>query len=103
MEIEIDIEGVVEYFRESHVGWVHEQIRRRQDDDQTVCIIVRVKSQDMELAFGTGACGGGGGRKRLNQKEKDALKLWQESGLSEQIIDSGRLVAFLQRLKTILG
>lgn len=96
--IEHSLEGLSE-------SWLHEQIRRRQKAGEPVCVQVRVHTHtpDVNVGVSSGACPAGpGGSRRPNPKEQQVLDLWSHFGLGHGDLNSGKLVAFLQRLRSLV-
>ena len=84
-------------------SWLHEQIRWRQKAGEPVCVQVVVNTSDINVGVSSGACPvGPGGSRRPSSKEQQVLDLWSHFGLGHGDLNSGKLVAFLQRLRSLV-
>lgn len=88
---------------DASAGWITQQIERRRRDGIAVCVVVCVKTTDLNMYLATPECGQhvGGGRPP-NANERDILELWQKHGLNDTGFAPGQVVAFLTRLKHLL-
>lgn len=85
-------------------SWINNQINGRRRDGETVCVLVRLKEDPVDLILSTPNCGGGGGGSRLpNAQEERIIELWNKHGLNQREFQGGNLVAFLKQLRRILG
>ena len=97
--IKININGTEREWRKVDTNWVHEQIDGRQRNDKPVCVIVKIKSGDINLMLSVGDCPvSSGGGCLPNQHEQEVFTLWDRMGLKSIPINSGNLVAFLQQI-----
>lgn len=88
---------------DASAGWITQQIERRRRDGIAVCVVVRIKTTDLNIHLATPECAhhAGGGRPP-NANERGILELWQKHGLNEVNFAPGQVVAFLARLKHLL-
>lgn len=94
--IEQDLAGLSE-------SWLHEQIRRRQTAGESVCVQVEVRTSEVHVGVSTGTCPAKAvSSRRPNAKEREILELWKRFGLGDSDVNSGKLVAFLQRLRAFV-
>jgi hypothetical protein len=84
--------------------WINEQIKRRRDDDQPVCIQVRIDEPSANITLATPGCfsGGGGGGRTPNQREQRIFELWSKRGLNDPNFTAGNLIAFLNQFEDFL-
>ena len=83
--------------------WINQQVNRRRDDGQTVCVKVTIHEGDLNIVLATPTCGaiGGAGRSPLPH-EQEVFNLWIQRGLNKADFTGGNLVAFLKQLKRLL-
>lgn len=85
--------------------WISQQLRRRRNANQPICVELKIHEEDVNLFLASGACdgrGGGGGRKPKN-KELRIIELWKERGLNGTEIRPGKLISFFKQLESVLG
>ena len=83
--------------------WINQQINRRRDDGQTVCVRITIKEDDLDMVLSTPTCGAsGGGGRPPHPREKEVFGLWNQRGLNNADFTGGNLVAFLKQLKRLL-
>lgn len=64
-----------------------------------VCVQLRMKTSDVDLALATDACGGGGGGgRRPNAREQSIIDLWLKHDLQSGNFGGGQLTGFLKKL-----
>lgn len=92
-----------ESFREIEENWIIEQLHRSRQLGQSVCMVVRLQSPDINLSLTTPTCGGGGGGgRRPNAQEQRIIDLWHDRGLSSPSFAPGQVIAFLSHLRHLL-
>lgn len=80
--------------------WINQQINRRRDDGQLVCVRVTIREGELNMALSTPTCGPRGGKGRSpTTKEKAIFDLWEKRGLNDASFTGGDLVAFLKQLR----
>lgn len=98
--IEIEINGQKYNASEVNGGFLNEQIRRRQEDGQAVCIRIHINQDGVDLSLSCGDCGGGvGGGRRPTSAEQEIFDLWNKFGCGSGQINPGKLIAFLNQIK----
>jgi len=101
--ITITVAGIEQSLEGLSESWLHEQIRRRQQAGEKVCVQVSVQTSEIIAGVSSGACPSGRGNSRkLTEKERELLALWKHFGLGEEEVNSGKLIAFLQRLRALI-
>lgn len=81
-------------------SWVAQQIERRRRDGIAVCVVVQIKTADLNMQLATPECAVGAGRGRPpNASERAVFGLWEKYGLNEAGFAPGNVVAFLTQLK----
>ena len=101
--ITVTVAGMEQPLEGLSESWLHEQIRRRQKAGESVCVQVGVHTPDINVGVSSGACPAGpGGSRRPKPKEQQVLDLWSHFGLGHGDLNSGELVAFLQRLRSLV-
>jgi len=84
-------------------GWVTQQIERRRRDGIPVCVVVLIKTADLNMHLATlGCAGNAGGGRPPNANELAILEQWRRRGLNETGFAPGGVVAFLARLRHLL-
>jgi hypothetical protein len=79
--------------------WINQQINRRRADGQSVCVIVTVHKDDLDMVLSTPNCASGGGGRPPRPREKEVFDLWNQRGLNDTDFTGGNLVAFLKQLR----
>ncbi|MCK2147443.1 hypothetical protein MYE70_00010 [Marinobacter alexandrii] len=88
---------------EADAQWINQQINRRRDDGEDVCVIVRINEPGVDVTLATPSCGGGGGGgRKANDQESAVLSLWTDRGMNQTDFNGGSLVAFLSQLDRLL-
>ncbi len=84
-------------------SWINQQINKRKEDKEKVCVRVYIKNELIDVLLTTPACGrvGGSGR-RPNSRETEIINLWKIRGLNEEKISGGKLISFLKQLRKII-
>jgi len=85
-------------------SWINQQINKRKEDKEKVCVRVYIKNELIDILLTTLACGRGerGGRKPI-PRETEIFNLWERRGLNEEIFSGGNLIAFFKQLRKIIG
>lgn len=83
--------------------WINQQINRRRQAGETVCVVVKVNQGGLNITLTTPTCGGGTGGRNPTPDEQRIFDLWRERGLRENDFTGGNLVAFIKQLKSLLG
>jgi hypothetical protein len=85
-------------------SWVHQQINRRRQDAQTVCVKIQIDDHRANMRLTTPGCDEvGGGNRPPNAQEKEIFALWDRHGLNRDDFSGGNVVEFLKRLIRLLG
>ena len=101
--IKIRIGEAEKDFASTDEHWINQQISRRREDGQTVCVKVTVHEGDLHIVLSTPTCGtSAGGSKPPSPQEKDIFSLWKQRGLDKADFTGGDLVAFLKQIKRFL-
>lgn len=80
--------------------WITQEIQTRRADGQSVCVIVTINTEELNLHLATPTCGsGGGGGRPPTQREKAILDLWNERGLNQIDFSPGEVVAFVKQVQ----
>ncbi len=101
--ITVTVAGMEQSLEGLSESWLHEQIRRRQKAGEPVCMQVGVRTSEINVGVSSGACPmGRGGSRMPNPQEQQVLDLRSHFGLGHGDLNSGKLVAFLQRLRSLV-
>jgi len=81
-------------------NWIAEQIVRRKEGGVPVCVVVKIKSNGLDMSLASGGChsGGGGGGRAPNPQESEIFELWEKMHLKGSDISQGNLIAFLKKI-----
>jgi len=81
-------------------SWINQQINRRRNDGQSVCVRVFIKEGDLDMILSTPTCAttGNGGRPP-RPHELQILNLWNQQKLNEPEFTGGNVISFLKQLK----
>ena len=84
-------------------NWVNQQINRRRQDGQNVCVRVSIATSGVNLSLTTPGCGGaGGGGREPNRSEREIVELWNSKKLNSTDFAGGNLIAFLKQIRRSL-
>jgi len=84
-------------------SWINQQINKRKEDKEKVCVRVYIKNELIDILLTTPACGGGRGSGRApNPQEREIFNLWNIRGLNEEKFSGGNLIAFFKQLRKII-
>ena len=83
-------------------SWINQQINRRREDGQQVCVKVKIRTDSLDFTLATPTCEGLGGR-RPKPHEQEIFDLWKKRGLDKKDFTGGNLVAFIKQLKRLLS
>lgn len=101
--ITVTVAGIEQDLAGHSESWLHEQIKRRQANGESVCVQVEIRTSEIHVGVSTGACPAGVASSRQpNAKERKILELWKHFELGGSDVNSGKLVAFLQRLRAFV-
>lgn len=85
-------------------SWINQQISRRREEGQSVCVRVFIKDSHIDVALSTPTCAGaGGGGRQPTSQELQVFELWEHLGLKKPDFQGGNVIAFLKQLRKILG
>ena len=85
-------------------SWINDQLNRRREDGQNICVQVTVHAGGLQLALSTPGCAsGGGGGRQPTSREMAVLDLWNKLHLNQVGFTGGNLVAFLKQLRRLLA
>ncbi|MDR5859934.1 hypothetical protein FZZ93_08920 [Halomonas eurihalina] len=100
--IKVKVNDMEREWSEINPNWIHDQIKGRQQAGQSVCVIVKIRSGDVNVLLSAGDCpsstGGGGSP---NVHEQEVFDFWERVGMKKDPINSGNLVAFLKQAERI--
>lgn len=85
-------------------SWINQQINKRKEKKEKVCVRVYIKNEFIDILLTTPACGRDrvGGR-APNPREREIFNLWERRGLREENFSGGNLIAFFKQLRKIIG
>lgn len=85
-------------------SWINQQINKRKEDKEKVCVRVYIKNELIDILLTTLACGRGEiSRRAPNTREREIFTLWGIRRLNEENFSSGNLIAFFKQLRKIIG
>lgn len=85
----------------SLAGWVNGTIKELERDGTPICVKVSIEYGDINLGLSAGSCPGGtSGGRPLNSHELELVKFWNEVGVDESPLNGGKIVSFLNRVKS---
>lgn len=103
ISIKIKIGSEQRTLAEANPDCINQQINRRRNDSEAVCVRISVECPGIRLVLSTPDCPTGGGTRRPNREEERILLLWEERGLSRRDFTGGNVVAFLKQLDDLVG
>ena len=84
-------------------SWIHDQLRRRRQDGQNVCLQVSIHTGSLNMLLSTPGCRGGeAGSRRATEREQRVFDLWERGGMGQAGFQAGDVVGFLQALRRFL-
>jgi len=98
MDVTVQIGAEVRDLASATESWINDQLRRREREGASICVIVTVKTSGVDLALRTPSCGGGVGGRQANAKELEIIELWNRRHLNSNDFTGGNLIAFLKQL-----
>lgn len=98
MSIKVKIGMNERDINEMEPNWIPEQIVRRKQDGVPVCVVVKIKSNGLDMSLASGGCPTGGGGRAPNPQEIQIFDLWEKLHLKEIDISPGNLIAFLKKI-----
>lgn len=85
-------------------SWINDQLHRRRQDGQNVCVRVIVDADDVDIVLSTPGCAtGGGGGRQATSAELGIFDLWDKLHLNQPGFTGGNLIAFLKQLRRMIG
>ena len=101
--ITITIEGMSRELDQADPYWIHQQVNRRHDDGQPVCVRFAIDEPDAKMTLATPACAvnGSGGRKP-NAIEQEIFEQWHKHRLNSSEFSGGNVISFMRQLERIL-
>jgi len=85
-------------------SWINQQINKRKEDKEKVCVRVYIKNELIDVLLTTLACGRGEiSRRRPNPRETEIFNLWERRGLRKEKFSGGDLISFFKQLRKIIG
>jgi hypothetical protein len=84
--------------------WVHQQINRRREAGESVCVRVSIEQNELNIMLSTKTCAATGRLPIIEHSplEKKILQLWRERGLDTKEFTSSNLIAFVNQLQDLL-
>ena len=85
-------------------SWINQQINKRKEDKEKICIRVYIKNELVDVLLTTSACiKESGARRKPNFRETEIFSLWEVRGLNEEKISGGKLISFFKQLRKIIS
>lgn len=83
--------------------WIIQQINRRRDEQQSVCVRIAIQNESVHMTLTTLGCpqGGGGGGRTPNKGEQHIFDLWHRHKLDQLDFSVGQLIAFLGEIEKL--
>lgn len=101
--IKVSINNEERYYEGGIESWITQQINRRHDDNQVVCVVVSINQYPVNLLLRTPGCpssaGGRGSNRQLTEQEEAIFSLWARNGLDTLKFTAGNVIAFLKQLR----
>jgi hypothetical protein len=84
-------------------SWINHHVHARQEDRQSVCVKVTLKSDGVDMVLSTPQCSHGrGGGRRPNEKEEAIFKLWDKEHLNEPNWTADNLIVFVKKVHQLI-
>jgi len=84
-------------------SWINQQINRRRNDGQSVCVRVFIKEGDLDMILSTPACASSGnGGRPPRPHEMRVLNLWNQQRLNESEFTGGNVISFIKQLRNLI-
>lgn len=102
--VTVKIGNIEKEIDDVEANWINQQINRRREEKEPVCVRVNIKESIANISFATLDCPRGRGAKfRLNTTEEKILELWKKFKLDTKEFTGGNLVAFVEQLKKLMS
>lgn len=84
--------------------WITQEIVQRRNNGLVVCVVVVIKTPDLDLRLATPSCGsgGGGGGRLPTNRESALIDLWRKHRLDQPDFSPGSVVAFVAQVRQYL-
>ncbi len=83
---------------EADESWINQQINRRRQEGQPVCLQVHIKDGYLDFRLATPGCGGGNRGRPPTPQEQRIVDLWEKQRLFTSEFTGGNVIAFLKQL-----
>lgn len=101
--INVKIGSTERTLSEASPEWIHQQIDQRHSERASACVRIRIDEPGAIMVLTTQHCPRGTLNSREpNRLEQSIFDLWKHNRLDEPEFKGGQLVAFLERLGTLL-
>lgn len=98
----VRINGVEQIGDDIEFSWIAQQIGRRREAGQVVCVEVRIQYPEVELRLSTPGCAGGAGNPRpLTREELRLVDSWRKFGLDRDDFLVKSLVEYIRMLMPV--
>lgn len=101
--VTVSIAGIERDVSNADDGWINENISRRLEAGQLVCVEVSIREPEINICLRTPTCvsSSGGGRKP-NRLEQQIVDLWTKHRLNTRDFTKHDINSFLSQLKTLV-
>jgi hypothetical protein len=82
--------------------WLCNQVNGRRHEGGQTCVIVRVKTDALDMVLSTPGCGGAPGGRAPTRDEAKIFDLWNQLHLNQPGFSCGNVHAFLVQLRRLL-
>jgi hypothetical protein len=90
--------------RDIDENWIIEQISRRQQAGNELCVRVSIKEDPLHMTLSSNGCNKGpGGSRAPNSQEEAVFDLWDKVGMDKAHFTGGNLLAFLKQLRRFIN
>lgn len=89
---------------QADTAWLVQQIKRREENDEAICIQVLIQNDDLNMVLSTANCSRNGTSNRPpTDQEQEIFDLWKKHRLNESDINKGKIISFLNQLRQVLS
>lgn len=97
--IKIQIGSTERDLNKASEGWIREQIERRRQDGQPVCVRVIIEQGALNMSLSTSGCPPSNRPSRAPKpEERKVFDFWEKSGLNKPDFQVRSLIVFLKQV-----
>ena len=100
--ITIKIGAIERNLENADSSWINQQINGLKRHGHTVCVVVTIQADPINMTLASPTCAVAGGSRPPNALEQRIFDLWRKHRLDQLDIHGGFVVSFLNELKRVV-